>query len=76
MREFETASLETRSYLLCSFTVVGSSRHRYQRGPVLQKHLPLTHVTPDPERRQVHCQVVLLSLKNTYSQSLKGLCFS
>lgn len=76
MREFEMASLETRSYLLCGFTVVGSSRHRHQRGPVLQKHLPLTHVTPDPERRQVYSQVVLLSLKNTYSQSLKGLCFT
>lgn len=52
-------------HLLCGFTVVGSSRQRDQRRPVLQKHLSLTHIAPDPERRQVHSQVVLLSLKET-----------
>ncbi len=62
-------------YLLCGFTVVGSSGYRHQGRPVLQKHLPLTHITPDPERCQVHSQVVLLSLKETHSQSFKGLIF-
>lgn len=62
-------------YLLCGFTVVGSSRYRHQGRPVVQKHLPLTHITPDPERCQVHSQVVLLGLKETHSQSFKGLIF-
>lgn len=53
--------------------MLGYSRYRHQGWPVLQKHLSLTHITPDPERRQVHSQVVRLSLKETYSQSLKGL---
>lgn len=64
---------EEASYLLCGFAVVRSSGNRDQRRPVLQKHLPLAHVTPDPECCQVHRQVVLLSLKKgdtyTYNHS-------
>lgn len=71
----ETNEEEAKSYLLCGFAVVGSSRYRHQGRPVLQKHLPLTHIAPDPERCQVHSQVVLLSLKETHSQSFKGVCF-
>lgn len=59
------ASMGTGPYLICSFTVVGGGRERHQRGPVLQKHLPLAHIAPDPERGQVHSQVVLLCLKKT-----------
>lgn len=53
-------------YLLCGFAVVGCSRYGHQGRPVLQKHLPLTDVAPDPERGQVHCQVVLLSLMENH----------
>lgn len=53
------------SYLLCGFAEVGGSRYGDQGRPVLQEHFALAHVTPDPERCQVHCKVVLLGLKKT-----------
>lgn len=68
------ALVVAKSYLLVGFTVVMCSRHRHrhQGGPLFQKHLPLTHITPDPECRQVHCQVVLLGLAEMFTQSMHG----
>lgn len=64
-----TAAVATL-YLIGGFTVMGGSRHRHQSRPVLQKHLPLTHITPDPECCQIHSQVVLLSLKETHTHAV------
>lgn len=57
--------------MLCSFAMMGNSRHRYQCGPVIQKHLPFTHIAPNPECGQVDCQVVLLCLRSD-KQFFKG----
>lgn len=48
--------------MFCSFAMMGNSRYRHQCGPVIQKYLPFTNITPNPECGQVHCQVVLLGL--------------
>lgn len=50
-----TGHVQVKLYLLCGFAVVGNSRHGHQGRPLLQKHLPLTNITPDPECCQVHC---------------------
>ena len=39
---------------------------------MLQKHLPLTNVTPDSERGQVHRQIVPFSLKETRTYDHKA----
>lgn len=52
--------------MFCSFAMMGNSRYRHQRGPVIQKYLPFTNITPNPERGQVHCQVVLLGLRKIH----------
>lgn len=31
--------------------------------PLVQEHLLLTGITPDPESGQIHCQVVLFGLE-------------
>lgn len=49
--------------MFCCFAMMGNSRYRHQCGPVIQKYLPFTNITPNPERGQVHCQVVLLGLR-------------
>lgn len=56
--------------MLCSFAMMGNSRHRYQCGPVIQKHFPLTHIAPNPECGQVDGQVVLLCLRSHTTFSL------
>lgn len=65
--DYNSADLCAMAYLVfLSFTVVGSVCGRHCRDdcrPLLQKHLPLTHIAPDPECCQVYCQVVFLSLE-------------
>lgn len=38
---------------------------------LLQKHFPLTGVAPDPERGQVHSQVVLFHLESKIQNKVK-----
>lgn len=50
---------------------LGRGAWRVGRQPLLQEHLPLTGITPHPERGQVHRQVVLFHLEGQIQNRVK-----
>lgn len=52
---------EDHRYLFKRFVTLSCCHWAYR--PLFQKHLSLTHITPHPERGQIHCQIVFLHLE-------------
>lgn len=69
------ANFATRKHKVCQafsparlphtpwFTELYRGRLRVRCQPLVQEHLLLTGVTPDPKSGQIHCQVVLFGLE-------------